>query len=144
MFLSLPTAMLTPTTSCPVPGLWLGDEVMPSRGAKHLEWHPGNYRSSALRCTAPSFNFRSGGREGFTSARTTIKKETMRQMMRSGTSEASSLCSLSLPRERLPRKLESKLHPDKILTRCPLGTLGTVVNDTWTQQSWSAVLKGHC
>lgn len=139
MILLLPTATPTTTTPCPVPGLWLGDEITSSGGVRH----PGNYRSSALRCTAPLCSFRSAGIEGVTSARTAIREEIVCQMVHSGTSAASSLRSLSLPRERLPRKLESKLHPDKILTRCPLGSLGTVVNDAWTRQSWSAVLEGH-
>lgn len=144
MLLSLPCPQQWPHPPLPAQSRGCGGEIMPSRGVKHLEWHPGNYRSSALRCTAPSCSFRSAGIEGFTSARTAIKKKIIRQMVHSGTSAASSLCSLSLPRERLPRKLESKLHPHKILTGCPLGTLGTGVNDTWTQQSWSAVLEGHC
>lgn len=124
MPLLLPTAVPTPTTSCWLSGLWLGDEIMPSRGVKHLEWPPRNYRAGALRCTAPSCSFRSAGVEGFTRARTAIKKETIRQMVHSGASAASFLCSLSLPRERLPRKLESKLHPDKTPARCPLESLG--------------------
>lgn len=142
MPLLLPTAVPTPTTSCTVPGLWLEDEIMLSRGVKNLEWYPGNYRAGALRCTAPSCSFRSAGIEGFTSARTAIKKKTIHQMCILGPRQQA-LYAVYLHKRETSQNARKETASRQHLSWMPSGVIRSTVDSRWTQQSWSAVLEGH-